>query len=620
MTRRALLVGDGRLTATVAAVGVGAVAGLGAVAFRVTIWLVQEAAYGSLFNPGSVEFGLVDGPNLFDAVAPLGPGRFVLVPAVGGLLVGVVVYLTTTEVSGHGVPKVLEAILVRGGRIDPRIAVYKTVASSVAIGTGGALGREGPIAQIGSAAGSFVGRRLGGGGQTRTLVAAGAAGGIAATFNAPLGGITFALEILLAEFYLGNVVVIVLSTVTATAIARILLNFAPGPGVAEFLVPVEYELVSPLVEFPLYVVLGVVVAVAGAAVVKSLYATEHAFDALDAPIYVKPAVGGALLGVSALVLALVWGVAPLRGAVWLFGVGYGTIREAILGDFPLALLVVLAGAKTLAFSLSVGSGSSGGVFSPSLYVGAMVGGAFGVLVGAFVPGTAGPGAYALVGMAGLFAAVAQAPLTATLILFELTGQYTILLPVLLVSVLESDVSSRLLTGGTIYTQKLRERGVTVQERRIGSVENATAGDVMTTPVATVRAGASIATVEATFRRTGHGGLPVVDDGERLVGIVSRSDLDALAPERTAAEPVPAESDAEESTDSASAGSVESVMTTHVYAVAPDENLLAVVDLMVGHRVHHVPVVADGVVVGIVTPHDVLAVYDVVEPLASDGSE
>ncbi|MFB6074567.1 MAG: chloride channel protein [Haloarculaceae archaeon] len=593
---------DPPLALPAVAVLVGVVAGLGAVAFRVAIWIVQEGAYGATLNPGSVEFSLVDVPNLFAGLAPLGPARFVLVPALGGALVGVIVHLTTEEVSGHGVPKVLEAILVRSGRIDPRISVYKTVASSLAIGTGGALGREGPIAQIGSAAGSFFGRYVRASGGGRTLVAAGAAGGIAATFNAPLGGIVFALEILLAEYYLGNVIAIVLSTVTATAIARALLHFAPGPGVTEFLVPVEYRLVTPAVEFPLYVLLGVLVALVGAALVRVLYATEHWFESLPVPGYAKPALGGGLLGVSALLVAVGVGVPPLRGATWLFGVGYDTIRLAILGQFSPVVLIALAGAKTVGFSLSVGSGSSGGVFSPSLYVGAMVGGAFGLLVQGVAAGVAGPGAYALVGMAGVFAAAAGAPLTASLILFELTGQYTILLPVLLVSVLGSELSARLLPAGTIYTRKLTERGITVHRRRIGSLENATAGDVMTARVVTVPADASLATVADAFRSSGHGGLPVVDAADRLVGIVSRSDLDPAPPGEGA--------DADDATP------VTSVMTADVYTVAPDENLLAVVDLMVRYRVHHVPVVDGEAVVGIVTPHDVLSAYDVLAAPAS----
>jgi CIC family chloride channel protein len=198
--------GSQALRMNILAIVVGVIAGLGAVVFRLAIWVFQSAFYGGDLNPGSVTFHFLRIPELFGWLRPLGPWRFVVVPALGGLIVGVIIMVTTREVSGHGVPKVLQAILARGGRIHPKIAVYKTLASSIAIGSGGSLGREGPIVQIGSAAGSYFGRFVRRKSFTRTLVAAGSAGGIAATFNAPLAGIMFALEIILAEFYLRNVV------------------------------------------------------------------------------------------------------------------------------------------------------------------------------------------------------------------------------------------------------------------------------------------------------------------------------------------------------------------------------------------------------------------------------
>ncbi|MFB6189262.1 MAG: chloride channel protein, partial [Halapricum sp.] len=450
------------------AIAIGVIAGLGAVGFRLVIWVFQEAFYGDALNPGSVEFNLVAVPNLFGALGPLGAGRYVLIPAFGGLLVGVIIVLTSPEVRGHGVPKVMEAMLVRGGKIDPFIGLYKALASSIAIASGGALGREGPIVQIGSAAGSFFGRYMDAK-HTRTLVAAGAAGGIAGTFNAPIAGVMFALEILLAEYYIRHVVAVVLSAVMATAIARPLLAFTPNPGVREFLVPIDYTLKTPAIELPLFVLLGVIMAVMGALVVKLLYGVEDFFDELPIPVYTKPAVGGALLGGSVLAATVVFGVSSHQSATWLFGVGYDTIHSSITGELTLAVLVGLALLKALGFSLSVGSGSSGGVFSPTIYIGAMIGGAFGVVAHALLPGVAPSGAYALVGMAGVFAASARAPLTATLIVFELTGQYTIILPLLVVTVLGSEITNRLLDRGTIYTEKLRERGITVQERRIGSL-------------------------------------------------------------------------------------------------------------------------------------------------------
>ncbi|GKZ13100.1 chloride channel protein [Haladaptatus sp. T7] len=590
---------DSDLRMVVLALAIGIIAGLGAVFFRFAIWVVQEVFYGPALNPGSVEFALVPVPNAFSILSALGPVRLLLLPAVGGLIVGVIIKLTTPEVKGHGVPKVLESILVRGGEIDPKISVYKTVASSIAIGSGGSLGREGPIVQIGSAAGSFFGRYVDRSAYTRTLVAAGAAAGIAGTFNAPLAGVMFSLEILLAEYYLQNVIAIVLSAVMATAVARSLLDFTPNPGVREFLVPIQYHLVSPVVEYPLYVLLGVLVALVGAGVVKLLYRTEHVFEGFDLPPVTKPALGGALLGLSALVTAVAFGVSPLRGATWLFGVGYGTIRHSILGDFGFVLLLVLALMKAVGFSLSVGSGSSGGVFSPSLYIGAMLGGAYGAVVHALVPGTAGPGAYALVGMGGIFATSARAPLTATLIIFELTGQYTIILPLLLVCVLGNELSNRLLRGSTIYIEKLRERGITVQERRIGSLEDLTASDVMTTTVDTLPAELSVEDAIPTIRTSDHGGFPVVDSEGNLAGIVTLTDLEPFMSGRAGGETERPEAEQ----------TVGDVCTTDVRTVTPGENLLSVVDKMESFDIGRLPVVEDGGVVGIVTRSDVLDAYD-----------
>jgi len=586
------------------AIAIGVVAGLGAVAFRFVIWVFQEVFYGDALNPGSVEFDLLAVPNLFGFLAPLGDARFVLLPMLGGLIVGLIIHFTTPEIRGHGVPKVLEAMLVRGGDIDFKVGIYKTFASSIAIASGGALGREGPIVQIGSAAGSFFGRYLEPR-HTRTLVAAGAAAGIAGTFNAPIAGTMFALEILLSEYYIRHVVAVVLAAVMATAVARPLLDFTPNPGVRAFLVPVDYAMATPAVELPLYILLGVLIALMGVLVVKLLYGVEHVFESMSLPDYAKPALGGTLLGVSVLLAAVVFGVPGGQAATWLFGVGYDTIHTSISGQLTLGILVGLALMKALGFSLTVGSGSSGGVFSPTLYIGAMVGGAFGLVAHALLPGVAPAGAYALVGMAGVFAASARAPLTATLIVFELTGQYTIILPLLVVTVLGSEIAHRLLDRGTIYTEKLRDRGITVQERRIGSLEDLTAGDVMTTAVYTVEVGTDADAVFDAFRDGQHHGLPIVDADGTLAGIVVQSDLQrALGEEFDGA--------------LANGGSpiahidrpVETIGTTDVVTATPRTNLLTVVDLMEGADVGRIPIVdADGALVGIVTRSDVLDAYD-----------
>ncbi|MFB6110322.1 MAG: chloride channel protein [Halodesulfurarchaeum sp.] len=600
------------------AILVGIVAGLGAVVFRIAIYAFQEVFFGATINPGAVSFPPVAIPNVFGLLAPLGPVRYLLVPAVGGLLVGLVVRETTTAVRGHGVPEVLEALMTENGRIDPKISIYKTLASSIAIGSGASLGREGPIVQIGSAAGSYFGQFVDSR-YTRTLVAAGAGGGIAATFNTPLAGIMFALEIILSEYYLTNVVVVVLGATTATAVARAILGFTAAPGVHEFLVPINYHLVSPSVEFPLYILLGIVVAVVGAGLVKLLYATEHLFlDRLELPAPVKPAIGGGLLGLSILVAAVVLNVNPLQSGIWLFGVGYGTIHSSIAGELTLLVLVVLALMKAIGFALSIGSGSSGGVFSPSLYIGAMVGGAFGALVNGAIPGTASAGAYALVGTAGVFAAAASAPLTATLIIFELTGQYTIILPLLVVTVIGSEAGQFLLNRGTIYTEKLRDKGITIQERRIGSLEDLTAKDVMTADVDTIAAGTPLGDALEVFQQKSHHGLPIVDEENDVVGILVRSDLERLidtSPDdgRLGLSENGGESGGEQDSDSRDLTPetpVEEIGATDVVTASPHTNLLTLVDRMARAEIGRVLIVDDdGALCGIVTRSDVLAAYD-----------
>ncbi len=589
----------------VLAILVGIIAGIGAVAFRVTIWIAQELFYGTAFNPGDVEFTLIPIPSLFEVVSVLGPFRYLLIPAVGGLIVGLLIVRTSRDVSGSGVANVLESILVRGGQMDPKLVLYKTIASSIAIGSGGSLGREGPIVQIGSAAGSYFGQFLNRKSYTRTLVAAGAAGGIAGTFNAPLAGVMFALEVLLAEYYLRNVIAVVLSAVMATAIARPLLDFTSNPGVRAFLVPIHYQLVDPIVEMPLYILLGLFVALGGSGMVKLLYAVDHFFERFDAPFYLKPAIGGLLLGVSALFTAVVLHVSPLQSATWLFGVGYSTIRESLQGNLVLPVMLTLFVMKCVGFSLSVGSGNSGGVFSPTLYVGAMIGGAFGVVVHGLLPGmTASSGAYALVAMGGVFAASARAPLTATLVIFELTGQYTIILPLLLVSVLGSELSHSILHGSSVYTQRLRDRGYTVQERRIGSLEDLCASDVMTVAVDTLPKGASLEEAVQVFEETGHHGLPIVDDEKRLVGIITLSDLE------TTLKYTRASFGSDDTFEIDASLTVEEIGTTDVFHVYPFTNLLSVVDKMESSDIGRIPVVdRDGTLMGIITRSDVLDAYD-----------
>lgn len=480
---------------------VGLAAGGGAIIFRHLI-----SAFDWVF------FNL-----LGDALSLLGDQRVILLPILGGLLVGPIIYFLAREAKGHGVPEVMLAVETQGGRIRPRVAVTKSVASALCIGSGGSVGREGPIVQIGSAVGSTFGQLLRLSEENiRLLVAAGAAGGISATFNAPIAGVFFALEVILRRFNLRNFSVVVLSSVVADALAHTFLGDDPA-----FAVP-PHALESNL-ELPLYALLGLFAALAGLAFITVLYRTEDIFDSLRLPAMVKPAIGG--LGVGVLGL---W-------FVDLFGVGYGggpsanAMTSALAGERALQVVIALAGLKILATSLTIGSGGSGGVFAPSLFIGAMLGAAYGDVAHDLFPGfTAPSGAYALVGMAAVFAAAARAPITSILILFEMTRDYSIMLP-LMMAVAVSTVVAQLIRRDTIYTLKLRRRGVEIEEEREAPLlRTITVGQTMARNFDVVSADTGVAELLQGIAANGQPrAFPVLDHDRKLVGILTPSDIERV---------------------------------------------------------------------------------------------
>jgi CIC family chloride channel protein len=448
------------LTLMGTALVVGLTTGLGAVAFRYLI-----AAVGW--------FGYQYVPDTFPW---LGKNYVLIIPTLGGLLVGLLVYYFAREAKGHGVPEVMEAVALRGGRIRPIVVVIKVLASSLSIGSGGSVGREGPIVQIGSTLGSVIGQRLGlSDDRIRNLVACGAAAGIAATFNAPIAGVLFALEIILGEFGVRYFSSVVVSAVVSSVIGRLVFGNNPA-----FVIPAEYG-VSSLWEFALYPILGVLAALLGVLYTRAIYWAEDLFDDWKGVIeWVKPAVGGLLLGGMALLyprlIGLQWDRIPQ-----VFNVGYEVIESAMANQLTLKIALALLVLKLIATSLTLGSGGSGGVFAPALFIGAMFGVVFGNLVQLIFPGMAvSPGAYALVGMGAVFAASAHAPITAIIILFELTGDYRIILPLMLTVVLSTILSQLLLKGESIYTLKLSRRGIRLQRGRdIDVLQGVLVSEVMT---------------------------------------------------------------------------------------------------------------------------------------------
>ncbi len=369
-----------------------------------------------------------------------GSAAVVVLPAIGGLAAGPMIHRFAKEAKGHGVPEVMTALATKGGRIRSRVVMVKVVASSMTIGFGGTAGREGPMVQIGSAIGSVIGqwakltsRNI------RTLVACGAAGGVAATFNAPIAGAIFAMEVLMRRIH-ADFLLVLLTSLSSAMIARHFLGDYPAFYVA------QYDLESPA-ELPFYFLMGLLCGLAAIGYVKLLYRSEDWFAAWDFPEYLKPAVGGLFVGLI------------LRFFPEIYGTGFPAMESALWVRFGFLMLVMLFVMEMIGNCATLGSGGSGGVFAPSLCMGAMIGGSFGMVVESIFPDwVGGSGAYAMVGMAAFFAAAAKAPTTSILILFEMTNDYRIMLPLMAATVGSVYLSHQLLPH-SIYTLKLHQRGI-----------------------------------------------------------------------------------------------------------------------------------------------------------------
>ncbi len=367
----------------------------------------------------------------------------IAIPTAGGIVVGLIIRFVAQEAKGHGVPEVMEAIALKNGVIRPRVVIAKLFASAFYIASGGSVGREGPVIQIGSAVGSAIGQFLKENPKRmRTFVACGAASGIAAAFNAPVAGALFAVEIILGDFAVAQFSPIVISSVMATVVSRHFLGDFPA-----FVVPV-YNVVSPL-ELINYVVLGFLTGFVAVAFIKTLYASEDFFDKLKMPDYVKGAIGGMAIGLIGMFFPEI------------FGVGYESMDSAMAGDIVWKFALLLVILKIVGTSISLGSGGSGGIFAPSLFLGAMTGAFFGGVMHQFFPTwTADPGAYALVAMGGVVGAATHGPIAAILIIFELTTEYQIILPLMITTIIATLLASRL-QKESIYTLKLVRKGIDI---------------------------------------------------------------------------------------------------------------------------------------------------------------
>ena len=495
----------GLLALCLLALFIGVMTGFGAVALRALIGLIHN-----LFTNGILEFrynaNILEGPSRF--------GDFVLFsPIVGGVIVVYLVQRFAPEAKGHGVPEVMDSIFYGGGNIRWQVAVIKSLASALSIGSGAAVGREGPIIQIGAALGSALSQMIRlSSWQKVTLLSAGAGAGIAATFNTPLGGVLFALEILLPEVSNRTFLPVVVATGAATLIGKILIGPDPAFAVPEMQFPSAQNFTFE--EGLAFVVLGALCGVAAWALIRLLVFMEDNFPRLPGGVYVQNVIGMAIVGLMMVLLTRAFGHS------YIDGVGYGVIQQVLDDRMTAAgLLALLFVLKLVATTVSLGCGASGGIFSPSLFLGATLGAAFAAVAGVALPnaGLTLPSA-AIVGMAAMVGAGTGGVMTAIIMVFEMTRDYAIIVPVIVAVAVAAGVR-RALIGETIYTVKLRHRGHRIpKERHMNLYLVRQAKDVMEREFILAKAGTSLnevidAEVEDDVRAI------VVEREGRIVGLV-----------------------------------------------------------------------------------------------------
>ena len=536
---------------------VGLAAGLGAVALTEAV----EALTDLFFD------------RIGGALIALGGSWMVIwIPLLGVAPVVFLIERFAREARGHGVPEVMFAIETRDGRIRPRVPLIKGVASALTIGVGGSVGREGPIVSVGAGMASIVAQLTRQRPEMmRTLVAAGAAAGVAATFNAPIAGVFFALEVILRRFDVRNFTIVVTSAVIANMVAIAFEGDVPGIN----LEPHDFESV---LDVPFYLLLGAAAAFLGVLYVRVLYSVEDGFAAVRVSPYLRAAVGMLMIG----------GL-----GFWheeLFGVGFGAIEQVSIGEITTGTIALLMVLKVLATSITLGSGGSGGVFAPSLFIGTMLGSLMGEGFNSIASGIAEPGAFAVVGMAALFASAARAPMTSLFIVFEMTRDYSLILP-LMIGVATATVLSQLITRDTIYSIKLGRLGVEIPEDRSTLVvDNIPVSEAMRTEVAAVGPAATVQEMVETLGWAPGNVLAVQDANDRFEGLITATDITAALIEGRL------EVTARE------------LEVTDPFSVYADDSLRAVVSLLAEHGIRQVPVVArwdDRRLLGVVEQHDVI---------------
>jgi len=540
---------------------IGALAGLGSVAFILLIRYFEKFFFGGIFP------ALGSNPYLV-----------FLLPLLGGLLIGPLIQRFPTEAKGDGVPSAMETIALRGGVIRPRTVGLRTLTAAITIGSGGSVGREAPIAQIGAAIGSMVGQFLKvSATRMRIFVACGAAGGIAAVFNAPIGGVFFSLEVLLGDFAAATFAPIVVASVIATAVSRLLLG-----NVLIFQVP-PYIL-SGFQDLVIAGVLGTFCGLAAVFFMRALESAEKRFSASGIPLWARAAVGGGMAGLIAIFFPQV------------LGTDATTLDAAFEGAFPWFLLLLIGYLKIVATSFSLGSGGSGGVLGPAIFIGGILGAFVGTVANAWFPGQVGfIGGYALIGMAAFLAPVIGGPITSILILFEMAGNYAIILP-LLVAVVNSMLVAHQFSRHSLYTHKLHEKGIDLVSGREESIlKQVRVRDVMREEFHSVPPSESFGSLATFFFTSKIDYLYLTGEKGDLTGVISLTDLRPHLKEESLWPLVCARD----------------VATLDPVAVMPSENLLDVLNKFAYRNVAQLPVIFDPYgrkLIGVVRRSDLLEGY------------
>jgi H+/Cl- antiporter ClcA len=484
------------------AAGIGLIAGLVAYVLYKLIGLFTNLFF---FHEWSTTFRSVGSHHLGAWV--------ILVPVIGGLIVGVMAKYGSSKIKGHGIPEAMEAVLTNRSRIEPKVAILKPISAAIAIGTGGPFGAEGPIIQTGGAIGSLVGQVLHATAvERKVLLACGAAAGMSATFSTPIAGVILAIELLLFEFKSRSFIPLVIASTLATAVHMQLLGRGPmfQVGAMEFGIPRA---------LPFYLVLGPICGLGAVGLSKALYWVEDLFEKLPFDEMWWPAIGALALGVIGFFVPRV------------FGVGYDTIGDILNGQLAWKLLLVVMIAKFAALVISLGSGTSGGLLAPTFMWSAAMGGLFAMVANHAFPGAhLSPGAFAVVAMGAVFGAASRATFSFIIFAFEITRDYNSVLPLMLVAVIADGIAMLFMPSSSIMTEKLARRGLRVhQDYEADALTQVTVGETMERDPPVIAADTKVGVVAERIARhdplvVRRQALLILDDADKLVGIITRGDV------------------------------------------------------------------------------------------------